>query len=260
MPNAFALVRPPSRAYVEALGQHEGAAPIDLPLALAQHAAYTSALTALGCEPLVLPAEDALPDACFVEDTAVIVGDLALITRPGAPSRRPETSAVAAALAAAGLELAHMEDPATLDGGDVLRLGDTFYVGLSRRTNAAGLAALEAVARPRGLSVVPVEVPGGVLHLKCHASPLGPETLLCAPGWLTGARGVRRLEVHPEEAYAANALAVGDAVLVAAGFPRTAALISDAGFSPVPIENSEFAKADGSLTCLSVIARSPRRP
>lgn len=247
-----ALVRPPSPAFVAALGQVEGHAPIDLGLALRQHANYAEALARLGCELVRLASDDSLPDACFVEDTAIVLGECALITRPGAPSRRPEVGAVAATLASHGLTLSTMEAPATLDGGDVLVLGRTVWVGLSNRTSREGFEVLTAFARRLGYDTRLANVPPGTLHLKCHASPLDPETLLCAPGLLTEAHA-RRVEVPAHEAYAANAVAIGRSVLCAAGFPETHARLAAAGFEPVPLANSEFAKADGSLTCLSIL-------
>lgn len=247
-----ALVRPPSPAFAEALGQVEANAPIDLALALRQHADYAAALARLGCELVALAPDDTLPDACFVEDTAIVLGECALVTRPGAPSRRPEVTAVAAALARHGLTLTAMEAPATLDGGDVLVLGKTVWVGLSNRTNREGFEGLSAFAKRRGYDTKMANVPPGTLHLKCHASPLDRETLLCVPGLLGEARA-RRVEVPVHEAYAANAVAIGRSVLCAAGFPGTHERLAAAGFEPVPLHNSEFAKADGSLTCLSVL-------
>lgn len=247
-----ALVRPPSPSYVTALGQVEGAPPIALTLAMIQHAAYVDALRSFGLDVTILPPDDTLPDACFVEDTAIVLGEEALITRPGAPSRRPETTAVAAALTALGLTVQAMEAPATLDGGDVLRLGRTLWVGLSHRTNRAGFDALTRFARSHGYDVRLANVADGTLHLKCHASPLDDETLLCAPGLLRDAPA-RRVEVPLAERYAANALAVNGSVLVAAGFEETAERIARAGFDVRTLDNSEFAKADGSLTCLSIL-------
>jgi dimethylargininase len=237
---------------VAALGQVEGQAPIELALALRQHACYAETLVRLGCELVELASDDTLPDACFVEDTAIVLGECALITRPGAPSRRPEVHAVAAALAAHGLSLTTMEAPATLDGGDVLVLGKTVWVGLSNRTNREGFEALGAFARRLGYDTKMANVPPGTLHLKCRASPLDPETLLCAPGLLSEARA-RRVEVPAHEAYAANAIAIGRSVLCAAGFLETHERLAAAGYEPVPLANSEFAKADGSLTCLSIL-------
>lgn len=247
-----ALIRPPSPAFAEALGQVEGHAPIDLALALRQHADYATALVRLGCELVELVPDDTLPDACFVEDTAIVLGEHALVTRPGAPSRRPEVHAVAASLASFDLTLSTMEAPATLDGGDVLVLGKTVWVGLSNRTNREGFEALSVFARRLGYDTKIANVPPGTLHLKCHASPLDPETLLCVPGLLSEAHA-RRVEVPVHEAYAANAVAIGRSVLCASGFPGTHERLAAAGFDPVPLTNSEFAKADGSLTCLSIL-------
>jgi dimethylargininase len=216
-----------------------------------------------------LPADERLPDCVFVEDTAVVVGRpgeagaLALITRPGAPSRRGETQAVAAALGR-HLELAAIEAPATLDGGDCLRLGATLYIGRSARTNAAGIARAEAVLAPRGLRVVAVELPPGILHLKCVCSPLGEARVLLAEGTLPAAlfAGAEIVWVPAEERYAANAVALGGSgapsthathVIAAAEYPRTLEALAAAGLRVHPVPTSEVRKADGSLTCQSIL-------
>ncbi|MCC6621460.1 MAG: N(G),N(G)-dimethylarginine dimethylaminohydrolase [Deltaproteobacteria bacterium] len=253
----FAVVRRLGPAYAEALGQSPDAPPIDLARAQAQHAAYVAALKDLDL--VVLELDDhGLPDACFVEDTAIVVGRDALLTRPGAPSRRAEVDAVGAALMGLGVRVTPMTEPATLDGGDVLRLGDRLLVGRSARTNDEGIAALEAYARPLGLAVHVLDVPPETLHLKCHAtSPveglvvvardvLPPEQV--PPGW-------RIVKIPDKEAYAANTLGVGDEVLVAAGFPEAARAIAAAlpAGRVVTLDTSELAKAAGSLTCLSLL-------
>jgi dimethylargininase len=222
---------------------------IDVALAREQHGAYRLALAACGADVSVVPADDACPDCCFVEDTAVIVGERALITRPGAPSRQPETPAIARALA--DLELFAMTDPATLDGGDCMRVGNTIYVGRSARTNAAGIARLADVF---ALRVVAIDLPPHVLHLKCVVSPLDAERILLADDSLDpklfDAAVVR---VPAGETYAANAVAIGDHVIVADGFPRTHEALANAGFTLHPVPTSEVRKADGSLTCQSLI-------
>lgn len=259
MTHRFALVRTPSPSLVDALRQEPGP-PIDFARAREQHSAYVAALQTLGLAIMRLPELPACPDACFVEDTAVIYRDAALVTRPGAPSRRHEVETVAQTLAAIGLEVVRMPAPATLDGGDVMRVGDVFYVGRSARTNDAGIALLEAFARAHGASVRVVPLPPGVLHLKCHASALAVDTVLAVQDLpLALAPHVRRLDLPRQEAFAANAVASGAGVVLAAHHPRAVAIVSDAGFYPRVVDTSELAKADGSLTCMSLIVdRAPR--
>jgi dimethylargininase len=251
----YAIVRPPSPRFTEALGQAPGVT-IDLALALAQHAAYVGALGELGLEIVALAPLADFADACFVEDTAIVFGDAALVTRPGAPSRRGEEETVARALGDLGLRLTFMQLPATLDGGDVLRVGSTFFVGASARSNRQGMDALARFARriDPAARVVPVPLPEGLLHLKCDVSALSDDTVLAACDLpLDLPAGVRRLDVPRSEAFAANAVAVGRGVLVAAGHPEAAAVLLRAGFVPRPLVTSELAKADGSLTCLSIL-------
>lgn len=231
---------------------HAGA-PIDVALAREQHATYVEALRGLGLAVTVLDADDAHPDCCFVEDTCVLAGDVALVTTPGAPSRRGEVPAIRAALPA-GHRVEAMALPATLDGGDCLRTARRIYVGRTARTNAAGVTILREAFAPLGLTVVEVPV-ADALHLKCFATPLGNETLLLAEGWLAPATfdDQRVITIPAEEAYAANVLAVGDTVLMAAGFPRTRRILQANGFKVIALDTTEFRKADGSLTCLSLL-------
>ena len=244
-----ALVRGIPESFAYALSAAMPEAPILVGLARQQHRAYCEVL---GVPLTVLPADEASPDCVFVEDTAVIAGGVALITRPGAPSRQAEPGPVAAALAA-HLEIARMAAPATLDGGDCMRLGTTIYVGRSARTNDAGISRLAQVFAPRGLRVVPVALPAGVLHLKCVVSPLGDDRVLLAEGSLDAALFPHPVIVPADETYAANAVAIGTRVIVAEGFPRTLELLHAAGFTPHPVPTSEVRKADGSLTCQSLI-------
>lgn len=228
-------------------------APIDVELARAQHAAYSAALQACGATVTLIPADDDYPDCCFIEDTAVIAKGIALITRPGAPSRRGETAAIERALRGTGLVLAHISEPGTLDGGDCMRVGDRLYVGRSARTNAEGIAQLREVFAEL-LEIVPIDLPPHVLHLKCVCSPLSPESILLAddslPPSLFSSRIVR---VPAAETYAANAVAIGNHVVVADGFPRTVEALTAAGFTPHVVPTSEVRKADGSLTCQSLL-------
>jgi dimethylargininase len=252
-PTPFAVVREIPDAFVHAITAHPPRPPLDVARARAQHASYVAALAGLGLELVRIAADEACPDCCFVEDTALFADGIALLTRPGAPSRRAETAAVRAALAGR-CELHEMVAPATLDGGDVLRLGTTFFVGRSARTNAEGVARLRELFAPRGHRVVEIPV-DRVLHLKSACSPLGDDTVLVAEGLLHGAWfGPARLLVAPaEEAFAANAVAHRGRALVAAGAPRTRALIEQAGFATVEVDASELRRADGALTCLSII-------
>ena len=244
-----ALTRSIPSSFSQALCAAPPEQPIDVALARAQHAAYCAALAACGAAVDTLAGDETCPDSCFVEDTAVVVGGRALITRPGAPSRRAETPAVATALAR-WLEVVQMTEPATLDGGDCMRVGDTLYVGRSARSNALGFAQLSAL----GLRVVPIDLPRGVLHLKCVCSPLGDDRILLAeqsiPRDIFHAAVV---SVPASETYAANAVAIGRHVIVADGHPRTHEALAAAGFTVHAVPTSEVRKADGSLTCQSIV-------
>lgn len=243
-----ALLRGIPDSFPRALAAHAPASPIDVALARAQHRAYRAALEAMGLEVTVLPADEALPDCCFIEDTAVVAGGAALITRPGAPSRRNETAATEAALA--GLRLRKMEAPATLDGGDVMRVGKTFFVGRSARTNADGFAALAAAFPDHRVQAV--ELPPGVLHLKCVCSPLGDGRVLLAERTVE-LPGVEVVPIPWEERDAANVVSVGRHAVAPAEFPRALEVLSRAGFTVHPVPTTEVRKADGALTCQSIV-------
>jgi dimethylargininase len=249
-----AIVRGVPDSFSRALSASTPASPIDVALARAQHAAYCAALEASGLTLITVAADEQYPDCCFVEDLAVIGDGVALITRPGAPSRRGETPAVAAVLPG-DLAVEAVHEPATIEGGDCMRVGDTIYVGRSSRTNAAGIARLAAVFGPRGLRVVAVDLPEGVLHLKCVCSPLGGDRILLARESVpaTTFRGAELVWVPASETYAANAVAVGAHVVIAAEHPRTADALAAAGFEVHPVPTSEVRKADGSLTCQSIV-------
>jgi dimethylargininase len=227
--------------------------PIDVARAAEQHERYEAALRALGVEVERLPATDELPDSVFVEDTAVVVDEVAVLARPGAESRRAEVSSVAAALARYRT-LAAIAAPGTLDGGDVLRIGRRIFVGLSARTNEAGVAQLAACLAPYGYRVEGLAV-SGCLHLKSAVTAIDAATIVLNPAWVDAARlGARRtIEVDPEEPMAANVLAIGTSVLVNATAPRTARRIAAAGFDVVLVDQSELAKAESGLTCCSLI-------
>ena len=249
----IALTRPVPASFANALCAAAPAEAIDFEQACTQHAAYCAALAALGAEVVMLPVGDALPDSCFVEDTAVVAAGVALITHPGAPSRRAETFATADALRTR-YELAHMDESATLDGGDCMRVGRTIFVGRSERTNAAGIARLTDVFEPRVIRVVAIDTPK-LLHLKCVCAPLGDDRITLAEGSISRSAfgDVDVVPIPAAESYAANVVAIGNRVLVADGFPRTRDVLTRAGFQVTPVATTEFRKADGALTCLSIL-------
>jgi dimethylargininase len=227
--------------------------PIDLARARAQHAAYEQALTTLGCQVRRIAAADDLPDSVFVEDAAVVVDEIAVITRPGAASRLEERDGVAASLSAFR-EALWLEAPATLDGGDVLHLGRTLYVGMGGRSNDEGVSQLRNAVDRFGYDVRSVRA-HGCLHLKSAATALGPDFVLVNPEWIAPAtfEGARVIEIDPAEPYAANVLRAGETVLCAEAFPRTRARIEAAGIQTRTVDVSELAKAEGALTCCSII-------
>ena len=241
-----ALVRAIDGAYARCL--RSDPAPVDVDLARAQHAGYVAALEALGVEVTVLRADPAAPDGCFVEDVAVVLEDRALLTIPGAPSRRREVDAVGAALGG-WAEVTRMRE-GTLDGGDVLRLGDRWLVGRSRRTDDAGVRELAAFVPGE---VTPVEVPAG-LHLKSAVTALDAETVVVDPGAMDPAAletlGLRVIgALEPE---GANVLALGGVVLVSEAAPRTAEALEALRYSIRAIGLSEIHRGDGALSCLSL--------
>jgi dimethylargininase len=249
---SVALVRPPSPRLADAELTHLAPRPIDAALAARQHAGYVALLERLGLDVVALPPLDAHPDGVFVEDVVVVVGDLAVVTRPGAATRRGEEDGLEEALAARGLRTARIAAPGTLDGGDVLQVGETVFVGRSTRTNADGIEQLRALVAPLGRTVVPVGVPGA-LHLKTGATALPDGTVLAVPGWVDVA-ALAPLEVVPvPEPVGANVLLVDGTVVMADEAPRTAALVAGRGFPVEVLALSEFGKAEGSVTCLSVL-------
>jgi len=239
---------------------HLERAPIDFGLALAQHASYEQRLVELGCRIHRLPSDDTMPDAVFIEDTAVVVPEVAVITRPGAPSRRGETAAVEAALAAYR-PVATLTAPATLDGGDVLRIGRVLYVGVSARSNPEGIAQLARHLAPWEYRVLPVET-RDCLHLRTAATVAAPGIVVVNPAWVDGDvfGSAELVEVDPAEPFAANVLRVGVATICAAAFPRTLRRLEAAGVTVRPVDMSEFAKAEGGVTCCSIILDQGESP
>jgi dimethylargininase len=248
-----AIVRPPSDAFARAISST--GALLEPGRARAQHAAYRDALADL-VEVVALPPDEELPDACFVDDCAVVLGGRALLTRPGARARAAEPERLAGVLEGLVDELERMTAPATLDGGDVLRLGRTLVAGRSGRTGQDGIAQLAAFAEAAGGRVEVAAVPAGTLHLQSAVTPLADDVVVGTAELLEqpALRGVTtRVVVPPEEVAAANALAVGTTVVLPAGCPRTAAAVAALGFEVREVDLSEFAKADGGATCLSLL-------
>lgn len=249
----LALVRPPGASFARAISAHPDAGGIDVALARAQHTDYVGALRAAGVEVVVLPAADDLPDACFVEDMAVILGRRALLCRPGTPVRHAEVELIREPLSSYVDEIVELPPGATLDGGDVLRLGDTMYAGHSARSNAAGIAALSRFAAAAGVSVLAVGVPDGFLHLQTAVTALDESSLVGVPAaWGAMPAVARVIEVPPGEEPAASVLAVAGHVVMAAGCPVTAEAIRCLGLTVHEVPLSEFTKADGGPTCLAL--------
>lgn len=230
---------------------------IDVAAAAAQHRRYEETLAALGCRVISLPAEAALPDAVFVEDVALVLDEVAVMTRPGAESRRSEGASVASVLAEFR-PLLEIEAPATLDGGDVLRVGRTIHVGRSGRTNAAGIEQLRALLSRHGYAVQAVTVTE-CLHLKSAVTQVADDTLLIQPVWVRrdDFAAFRLIEVEPEEPHAANALRVGEHVVYPSCFPRTQERLARAGIAVTTVDVSELQKAEGAVTCCSLVFDAP---
>jgi dimethylargininase len=232
---------------------HLSRVPIDHARATEQHVAYERALAGSGCRVERLPDLPDLPDSVFVEDAAVVLDELAIIARPGAESRRAEVPSVAEALRAYR-EVAIIEPPGTLDGGDVLAAGRRIYMGASGRTNVDAARQLAALLGPRGYTVTPVPV-RGCLHLKSAVTFAAAETLVVNPRWVdeTVFDGFEIIHVDPAEPKAANVLRAGDVTFCASAYPRTRARLADRGIATEALDATEVAKAEGALTCCSLI-------
>jgi dimethylargininase len=249
----IAITRAVSPAIVHCELTHLDRQPIDLMAARAQHHAYEEALRALGCEVLSLPADPALPDSVFVEDTAVVFDELAVIMRPGAPSRRPEIVTTAVALRPYR-PLVRIAPPGSMDGGDVLRVGRTVYVGRTGRTNQAAIDQLTAGLSPHDyvIRAVPVH---GCLHLKSAATQVAADTILCNPRWVDPAAfaPLHVLEVDSAEPYAANGLLIDAQVLYPTTFPATRRRLEGRRIAVTLVDVSELQKAEGAVTCCSLV-------
>lgn len=254
MPSKKVLIRRPVPRLAEGIVTHIERSPVDFELAMSQWDDYVQALRAHGWEPVeVEPAEDC-PDSVFVEDTVVVFRNVALIARPGADSRRPETTAVEEVMAQLGCSINWVWDPGTLDGGDVLKVGDTVYVGRSGRTNAAGVQQLRAAFEPLGARVIAVPV-RDALHLKSAVTALPDGTVIGHPSLVEGPGIFPHFMPVPERSGAHVVVLGGGKLLMAASAPKTAALLAELGYEPVLVDIGEFEKLEGSVTCLSVRLR-----
>jgi len=247
-----AITRPTGPELRDCELTHVDRMPIDVERALAQHSDYLDVLRSLGVEVVELPRLPDHPDAVFVEDTALVLPEVAVLLRPGAESRQGEVSSMAAALADYR-DCQVMEAPATLDGGDVIVFGKRVLVGQTARSNPAGIASLTDLLSPFGYTVEGVPV-RGVLHLKSAATVVDDETLIVfSPAVELNHLGARLLEAHPDEPQGANVVRVGDTLLVDASAPRTVAVLSGHVDRFVEVHVDEFAKAEGAISCKGVI-------
>jgi dimethylargininase len=251
----IAITREVSPRFNECEITHIERTPIDLNIARAQHRAYVNALKELGCDVIELPAEADLPDSVFVEDIAFILSEVAVITRPGADSRKPETESIIRALSP-HIKLVQVREPATVDGGDVLVLGKNIYVGLSTRSNQQAIEQLNGLLCEYGYTVTGLQL-YDCLHLKSAVTRVDDKTLLINKNWVDTRHfaDFDLIEIDPSEPYAANCLPVGEAIIYPTAFPKTRAKLEERGYQVVAVDVSELAKAEGAVTCCSLIIK-----
>ena len=255
-PPTHAILRTVSNRFADCEREHEIEQPIDVVRAREQHRYYAATLREFGIHVTVLPAAHAYPDACFVEDPAVVLQHHAIIGRSGVASREGEHQGIEEALSA-HREILRMEAPARLEGGDVMRAGRLLFVGRTARTDEAGIEAITELADREDMHVVGVDVMAG-LHLKSAMSLLDPTTILVDDGVDIGPLRQAGLEcIHVPERMGANVLALGRKVIVSAAAPRTAKLVASRGFEVRRLDVGEFHKGDGALTCLSLRLAKP---
>jgi dimethylargininase len=226
---------------------------INVAVAKEQHTKYCSALEKIGLQLIRIESDNSLPDCCFVEDAAIVVDDMVIITNPGAPSRRKETVAIENVIAKYK-SVHHILPPATIDGGDVLEIGMKIFIGLSERTTQEAIDQVSEIVRSKGYQVIAVPV-HHTLHLKSVVTALSDTQIILVPGHFDELlfEGFQKVVVPNEESYAANCLAVNDVIFIPSGYPLTKSLIEGVGFTTMELENSEFKKGDGALTCLSIL-------
>ena len=249
----IAITREVSPRFNECEITHIDRTPIDLDVARAQHHEYVNALKRLGCNVIELPSEADLPDSVFVEDTAFILPEAAVITRPGADSRKPETESIVRTLKPL-IKLIYVREPTTVDGGDVLILGKKIYVGLSTRSNQEAIDQLNKVLVEYGYVVTGVQL-HDCLHLKSAITRVDDTTLLINKRWVDTYHfeNFDWIEVDPAEPFAANCLPIGKSIIFPTAFPKTRAKLEERGYKIVTVDVSELARAEGALTCCSLI-------
>lgn len=249
------IVRRPCRAMVEGITSNPQLGKPDYELALKQHDSYIAALESCGVNVTVLPADERYPDSCFVEDPAVITRKCAIITNPGAPSRNGEKDEIIGAVRAFFTEdqIEYIHAPGTLEGGDVMMVGDHFYVGRSARTNAEGIRQFISILEKHGLSGSEVTLEE-VLHLKTGVNYLENGNMLVSGEFVTKPEfaGYNRIEIPEEEAYAANCIWVNNTVIVPEGYPAVEAAVRSLCYRVILVDTSEYRKLDGGLSCLSL--------
>ena len=248
-----ALTRQPAPSLCRCEVTHVESRPIDFALAQRQHRCYGQALQGQGVNVMTLPSDHSFPDSVFVEDNAIIFDEAAVLTSMGVVSRRGEPNLMKSVLSEYR-PIVQVSPPAMIEGGDVIRLGKALFVGRSRRTNQAGIEILREIAKPWGYKVYPIEV-NGCLHLKTACSPLNHDTFLVNPLWINieALQRYHVLSVSEIEPFAANVLSVEHRVLASASHPRTNEMIEALGYDVTALNISEFMKAEGGVTCLSLI-------
>ena len=253
-----ALTRQPAQSLVHCEVSHVDREAIEFSLVVLQHRNYCQALQQQGLDVQTLPPVEAYPDSVFVEDNAIVLDELAVLTSMGAVSRQGEPALLGPMLSEYR-QVVEISRPATIEGGDVFRLGKTLYVGRSTRTNQEGIEALRRVAEPLGYAVRPIDV-HGCLHLKTACSPLDGDTLLVNSSWIdVGAlEAFRLLPVPVNEPFGANVMRVGQGILANASCPLTIEMIEAKGYAVSALDISEFSKAEAGLTCLSLIINDLR--
>jgi dimethylargininase len=254
VPSNKALVRRPSPRLAEGLLTHIERHPVDYAKALEQWETYVEALSADGWDIVEVPPAADCPDSAFVEDTVVMFRNVAVVARPGADARKPETVEVGKLVAELGCSMNAIRAPGTLDGGDVLKVGDTVYAGRGGRTNEEGVRQLRAILEPMGATVVAVPI-SKVLHLKSAVTALPDGSVIGFPPLVDDVGFFPRFVPVPEEPGSHVVLLGGDRLLISAAAPRTAGLLTDLGYTPVPVDIGEFEKLEGCVTCLSVRMR-----
>jgi len=247
----FAIVKPPSRSYQRCVSSHPLRSTVDFARAQDQHTAYCAVLEELGLDLIRLAPDDTKPDSCFVEDTAIIHGNKAFITRMAINSRRGEEASVREELEK-HLNVTHCRPPATIEGGDAIHLPDELIIGETQRTTAGGIGQAGECLQVPVKTIKDI----AIVHLKSHVTYLGSGVVICTGRYVDHPELTQfeKLVVDKKEVYAANTLAIGDVVLMTKGYPVSAQLVRDAGFDVITLDMSEFEKCEGALTCLSLLS------